>query len=110
MIKLGCGILAVACLLAAVLVLWSSPVFPENLPHHFGDWILAWISLFRNPAAAAIFLSTALAMLVGAMCLSDILVGIFFSLLAALFAILCLTGAVASRFEGVAHSLQSLFR
>jgi hypothetical protein len=110
MIKLASGILAGVCLVAAAVVLWLSPVFPEKLPPHLADWGLAWIALFQNPAAAALLLSLALLGLVGALCLTDILVGIFFSLGAALFAILCLLGALGSRFAPVAKSLESLLR
>jgi hypothetical protein len=110
MIKLGCGILAVVCLLAALIVLWVSPVFPESLPRHLADWAVAWFKLFRNPAAATILLSSSLLLLAGAMCIADILLGILFSFLAALLAFLCLLGALGSQFDPVAKSLVNLFR
>lgn len=110
MIKLGFGIAAVVCILAAGILLWLSPVFPEQLPHHAADWAVAWFGLFRNPAAAAVLLSGSLLLLVSAMCLSDILVGILFSFLAALFAIACLLGVLALRFDGVATSMEHLLK
>jgi hypothetical protein len=110
MIKLACGILAVVCLLAAAIVLWLSPAFPENLPAHLADWAVAWFKLFRNPAAAAMLLTVSLVLVTGAMCVADILLGMLFSFLAALFAVLCLLGALGSQFAPVAKSLESLFR
>jgi hypothetical protein len=110
MIKLACGLLAVVCLLAAAIVIWQSPVFPEKLPEHLADWAAAWVKLFKNPAGAAVFLSLSLLMLAAAMCITDILTGILFSLLTALFAVFCLLGALGSQFEPVAKSLENLFR
>ena len=110
MIKLACGILAVVCLLAAAIVIWQSPLFPEKLPEHLADWAVAWFKLFKNPAAAAMLLSISFLMLMGAMCIADILLGILFSFLAALFAVLCLLGALGSQFAPVAKSLEQLFR
>ena len=110
MIKLACGILAVVCLVAAAIVLWLSPAFPENLPKRLADWAVAWFKLFRNPAAAAMLLSVSLLLFAGAMCIADILLGILCSGVAALFAVLCLLGALGSQFAPVAKSLEQLFR
>jgi hypothetical membrane protein len=110
MIKLACGILGVVCLLAAAVVLWLSPVFPENLPPHLADWAVVWFKLFKNPGAAAMLLSVSLLLFASAMCIADILLGILFSLVAALFAVLCLLGALGSQFAPVAKSLEQLFR
>ena len=110
MIKLACGILAVACLVATAIVLWVSPAFPETLPRHLADWAVAWFKLFKNPAAAAMLLSICLLMITAAFCIADILLGILFSLLAALFSVLCLLGALGSQFPSLAKSLEQLFR
>ena len=108
MIKLASGIVAVVSLAAALIILWLSPTFPEALSHHLTDWAAMWFALFRNPAAAAILLTLATLFLIAAMCLSDILVGLLFSFLAALFAFLCLLGALGSQFPAVAQSLERL--
>ena len=110
MIKLGCGILAVVCLLATAVVLWQSPVFPERLPEHLADWMVAWFKLFKSPAGAAILVTLSLVFVAAAMCIADILLGILFSFVAALFALLCLLGALGSQFAPVANSLEQLFR
>lgn len=110
MIKLACGILAITCLSAAAIVLWLSPGFPESLPIALADWAVAWFKLFRNPAAAAMLLTVSVLLVAGAMCIADILLGMFFSFLAAVFAVLCLLGALGSQFAPVAKSLESLFR
>jgi hypothetical protein len=74
------------------------------------DWAAAWFKLFRNPAAAATLLAVSAVLVAGAMCVTDILIGILFSFLSALFAVLCLLGALGSQFAPVAKSLESLFR
>jgi hypothetical protein len=110
MIKLGLGIAATICLLAALVLLWQSPVFPERLPEHLADWAVAGFKLFRNPVAAALLLALSGLLLAASMCVTDILLGLFFSCVAALFAALCLLGALGSQFAPVARSLEQLFR
>ena len=110
MIKLACGILALVCLLAAAVVLWQSPAFPERLPERLADWSVAWFHLFRNPAAAAFLLTLSFVFVTAAMCIADILLGMLFAFLAALFALICLLGALGSQFSPVAKSIEQLFR
>jgi hypothetical protein len=104
MFKLGCGVISLLCLLVAAFLLWQSAWFPEKLPELAG-WATAWFRLFHNPVAAAILLALCVALAVAAACLTDILVGIFFSLLTALSSLLCLLGVLGARFPGFADGV-----
>lgn len=110
MIKLGCGALTMLCLLAVAYLLWQSPGVPEKLPSDLAGWVAAWIHLFRNPVAAASLFGLTVALAVVAASVTELLLGLLFSLLTAAAALLCLIGAFGAQHPPFAESVLNFLR
>jgi hypothetical protein len=110
MIKLGCGALTMLCLLAAAFLLWQSPEVPESLPVDLAEWATAWFALFRNPVAAAALFSLCVALAVMAASVTELLLGLLFSLLTAATSVLCLMGALGAQHPPFAESVKNFLQ
>jgi hypothetical protein len=110
MIKLGCGILSLMCLLAVAVLIWQTPGFPERLPSDLADWVAAWFRLFQNPVAALVLFCLCAAFAVVAASVTELLLGMIFSLATAALSLLCLVGALGATFKSFAETLENLFR
>lgn len=110
MIKLAAGLFTALCLLAAFIFLAFSPTFPEHLPSDAAGWAAALIALFHRPVAAGIVLSLSALLAATAASVSELLLGLVFSLLAALLALVCLLGVLGARYPGFAESLLNFLK
>jgi predicted permease len=110
MFRLGCGTVTFICLLAATFVLWQAPDFPERLPSDLSDWAVAWFDLFRNPVAAAALVSLCVALAIAAASVTELLLGLIFSVLTAVISLLCLLGVLGAQYSGVADSVENLLK
>lgn len=110
MIKLGCGAISLLCLLVAAFVLWQTPGFSEALPSAMADWAIAWFKLFHNPVAAVALVTLCVAFAVAAASVTELLLGIAFSLLTALLSLLCLFGALGAAYKPFAETVENFFR
>lgn len=110
MIKLGCGAVTLLSLLAAGLMLWVTPGFGDILAAGPVGWALIWISLFHDPAAAAALFVLTAALAATAASVSEILLGLIFSVITAVFALLCLLGMASVRNPDIAEAVQNFFR
>jgi len=110
MVKLGCGILSLLCLLAAAFLIWQTPAFPENLPTDSAGWVAAWFKVFRNPVSALSLFGLSVAFAIAAASVTELLLGIIFSLVTAGLSILCLVGALGANYKPFAEAMESFFR
>lgn len=110
MIKLGCGAFSVLCLLAAVVMLWLMPGFPEKLPGEAADWAVAWFGFFGNPVTAFAILALCVALSVAAASVTELLLGALLSVVAGAASLLCLLGVLGAQFPGFAKSLENFLR
>lgn len=110
MIKLGCGMLSLLCLLAAAVLIWQTPGFPERLPVDLADWVAAWFRLFQNPVATLVLFGLCAAFAVAAASVTELLLGVIFSLATAALSLLCLLGALGATYKPFAETMENLFR
>jgi hypothetical protein len=110
MFKLGCGAFSLICLLVAAFVLWQSPSVPGNLPSTLADWTVMWFRLFRNPVAAVTLFALCTAFAVAAAGVTELILGIAFSLVAAVLSMLCVLGVLGAQYPGVAQSVEKFLR
>jgi hypothetical protein len=110
MIKLGCGLVSLLCLLVAAFVLWQTPGFPEKLPTDLADWVVAWFKLFRNPVAALALFGLCVAFAVASASVTELLLGIVFSLTTAVLSVFCLVGALGATSKPFAQFVENFFR
>ncbi|HEX2612737.1 MAG TPA: hypothetical protein VHO02_03990, partial [Fibrobacteria bacterium] len=110
MLKLGCGLIALLALLAAAMLLWITPGFAAALPSGLAGWTGAWFAAFRNPGLSIWLFAFCTLLAVAAACVTELLLGILFSVLAALVSLFCLMGVLGARFPGVAEWVEKLLR
>ncbi len=101
MLKLGCGALALFSLLASALLLWTIAGAAEVLFSGPGGWIAAWLEAFRNPGTAVLLVGLSALFAFAAASVTEILLSLLFSLLAALAGLLCLLGTLAVKYPEV---------
>lgn len=105
MIKLMAGAFTALCLLTACLFLAFSPTFPERLPSDAAGWASALFALFRQPVGAGVVLSLSVLLAAVAASVTELLLGLIFSVLSALLALVCLLCVLGARYPGFAESL-----
>ncbi len=110
MIKLGCGALSLFCLLAAAFLLWQAPGFFESLPAGAANWATAWFNLFQNPVAALSLFGLCVAFAIVASSVTELLLGLLFSLVTALLSLLCLAGALGATYQPFAEAVESFLK
>jgi hypothetical protein len=110
MLKLGCGLIALLALLAAAVLLWTTPGFVAALPSGLAGWAGAWFGAFRNPADSVLLFAFCALLAFAAAGVTELLLGVLFASLAALLSLLCLVGVLGARFPGVAEWVEKLLR
>jgi hypothetical protein len=110
MIKLGCGGLSLLCLLSAAFLMWQTPGFPEGLPSDLAGWAAAWFDLFENPLAALALLCACAAFAVAAASVTELLLGLIFSIATAAFSLLCLAGMLGASYPPFAAAMENFFK
>jgi hypothetical protein len=100
MLKLACGLVALLSLLAAAALLWAAPGIGGDMPHGLAGWAAAGFAAFKVPATAILLLVFCAALVAAAMSVTELLLGIAFSVLAALVSFACLFGVLGSRYPG----------
>ena len=98
------------CLITAGLMLWQSHTLPEHFPHGAAAWLNTWFGLFTNPISAAALLAGSFFLAAAAACISEMLIGLLFTLFSALISALCLFGFMGSHYPTVAEHAEKLFR
>ena len=110
MFRFVLSITSFICLFIIGTLLWKSHVFPELLPHGAAGWLAALYNSFHNPTTTLVFLTGTFLLTAASACISEFLLGLLFSLLALLAALLCLIGFLGSHFTTVAEHLDKLVR
>ena len=103
MLKLGCGLVALLALLAAAALLWTGTGVPEALPSGLAGWAAAWFGAFRSPAVSVLLFAFCALLAFAAASVTELLLGILFSVLSTLAALFCLLGALGAKYPGVAE-------
>jgi hypothetical protein len=91
------------------LLLWQSEGFPQLLPHGTRAWVEAYFHLFSDPLTSTlIFLFTVLLAL-ATFCISEMLLGLVFSIITGALAVLSLLGQIAYHYPPFSHFLIHFF-
>jgi hypothetical protein len=90
------------------LLYWQSDAFPKNLPTGNAGWVEAYLHLFSDPFAAGCILLFTVALTVATMCITELLLGLIFSIVAAAATLFCLVGQLATHYPPLAHMLLRL--
>ncbi len=101
MLKLGCGAVALLSLLASAFLLWAMAGAAEVVFSGPGGWVAAWLEAFRNPGTAVVLLGVCALFAFAAASVTELLLSLLFSILAALTGLLCLLGALAVKYPEV---------
>ena len=102
--------LSFRCLIVAGLMLWQSHTLPGHFPNGAAGWLNVWFGLFSNPIMAATILAGSFFLAVASACISELLIGLLFTLLSASISALCLLGFMGSHYPSVAEHMEKLFR
>ena len=95
-------------LLASGLLLWQSDFFPEKLPHGLGTWIAAFFSLFHEPFMAMFLYGLTLLVVVGSWFITEIVLSLLYSTVAAGLSFLCLLGFLSVHYPPIYQYIQAL--
>lgn len=94
--------------LASGLLLWQSDFFPEKLPPSLGSWMASFFSLFRDPYVAMILYALTLLVVLGSYFITEIVLSLAYSIVAAGLAVLVLIGFLSVHFPPIYLWMQTL--
>lgn len=95
-------------LLASGLFLWRSDFFPENLPVGLGGWLAAFFGFFHEPMMAMFLFGLTLVVVVGSWFITEIVLSLAYSIVAAGLSFLCLLGFLSVHYPGIHRYIQAL--
>jgi hypothetical protein len=95
-------------LLASGVLLWQSDFFPEKLPGGLGTWIAAFFSLFHDPFMAMCLYGLTLVVVLGSWFITEIVLSLLYSLVAACLSFLCLMGFLSVHYPPIYQYIQAL--
>ncbi len=108
MLRLFLNSLSSLALLASGLLLWQSDFFPEKLPHAIGAWLAGLFGLFHEPYTAMILYGLTLLIVIGSWFITEILLSLLYSIVAAGMAWICLLGFLSVHYPPIYHYIQTL--
>jgi hypothetical protein len=92
MLKFLLSCISTVSALASGLLLWRSDFFPEKLPGGLGTWIASFFGLFHEPFAALCLYGLTLIVVMGSWFITEIVLSLLYSIVAAALSFLCLLG------------------
>jgi hypothetical protein len=95
---------------AGGILLWRTDFFPEKLPHGLGAWIAAFFGLFHDPFAALFLYGLTLVVLLGSWFITEIVLSLVYSVVAAALSFLCLLGFISAYYPPLYQYIQALAR
>jgi len=95
-------------LVASCLFLWRSDFFPENLPAGPGGWLAAFFGFFHEPMLAMFLLGLTLVVVVGSWFITEIVLSLIYSIVAAGLSFLCLLGFLSVHYPGIHGYIRTL--
>ena len=110
MIRLAFGAVSTLSLLAATFLLFQSDGFPEQLPVQAADWVAAYFGLFHEPVTAAALIGLCVALAAVSACVTELLLGLVFSIATAAVSSACLLGFLGGHYPPLAEYLAELLR
>jgi hypothetical protein len=108
MLRLLINSLTTLSLLASGLLLWQSDFFPEKMPHGVGGWIAALFGLFHEPYTAMFLYGLTLLVVIGSWFITEILLSLVYSLVAAGLSWICLLGFLSVHYPPIYRYIQAL--
>lgn len=95
-------------LLASGLLLWQSDFFPEKLPDGLGAWLASFFGLFHDPMMAMFLYGMTLVVVAGSWFITEIVLSLLYSLVAAGLSLLCLLGFLSVHYPPLFLYIQAL--
>ncbi len=92
------------------LLYWQSDAFPKDLPSSGEAWIEAYLHLFHDPFSSGCILVLTLGFTLAAMCITELLLGLVFTILAAAATVFCLVGQLSVHYPPLGHLLIRLLQ
>jgi hypothetical protein len=108
MLKFLISCVSTISLVASGLLLWRSDFFPEKLPAGLGTWIAAVFGLFHEPFAAMILYALTLVVVMGSWFITEIILSLLYSIVAAGLSFLCLLGFISVHYPPLYQYIQAL--
>ncbi len=97
-------------LLASGVLIWASDIFPQKLPGTAAGWVSTWFDLFQNPIFAFFIFVLALTVVMGSWFITEIVLGLAYSLVAATLAFVCFLGFLSLHYPALEFTLVNLLR
>jgi len=94
--------------LASGLMLWRTDFFPEKLPAGLGAWLAAFFGLFHDPFASLFLYGLTLAVVMGSWFITEIVLSLAYSILAAALSFLCLLGFLSVHYPPLYQYIQAI--
>lgn len=98
------------CLGVNGLLIWFSNRIPSDLPPQPLHWLEGFFHLFSEPMSAGTLTLLCGIIAVMSMCIQDILMGLFFAILAFILNALVLLGLLSTHYPPLAHVILSLVK
>jgi len=92
------------------LLLWQSEGFPQQLPQNTVSWLEAYFHLFVDPLTATMIFSFTLLLALATFCITELLLGLIFSVITGIAALLSLFGQIAVHYPPFAHFVIHFFQ
>lgn len=108
MLKFLLSCISTVSVLASGLLLWRTDFFPEKLPAGLGAWLAAFFGLFHDPFAAMFLYGLTLVVVVGSWFITEIVLSLAYSLVAAALSFLCLLGFLTVHYPPLYQYIQAL--
>jgi hypothetical protein len=87
------------------LLYWQSDSFPKDLPVSGEGWIQAYLYLFHDPFSSGCFLLLTATLAVATMCITELLLGLVFAIVATIATLFCLVGQLSAHYPPLGHML-----
>ena len=108
MLKFLLSCVSTVSVLASGLLLWRSDFFPEKLPGGLGAWLASFFGLFHDPFASMCLYGLTLAVVMGSWFITEIVLSLVYSILAAALSFLCLLGFLTVHYPPLYQYIQAL--
>lgn len=108
MLKFLLSCVSTLSLLTGGLLLWRTDFFPEKLPTGLGTWVAAFFGLFHDPFTALCLYGFTLIVAVGAWFITELVLGLVWTAVAATLSFLCLLGLLSVHYPPLYQYVQAL--
>ncbi len=97
-------------LIASGVFIWFSGIIPQRLPDSAAGWISTWFNLFHDPIFGFFIFLLVTAVVLGSWFITEIVLGLAYSILAGCLAFVCFLGFLSLHYPGLEETLVRLVK